>query len=61
VGLSDREGADIGMGVVKGSAEDMIEVRSPVAAGTIARIVPGLLCLNDSFAERPAAAQPLHM
>jgi len=52
VGLSDPEGNDIGMGLLKGAADDAIEVLSPVAAGPIARIVPGLLCLDDNYAER---------
>jgi polynucleotide 5'-hydroxyl-kinase GRC3/NOL9 len=54
VGLSDPEGTDIGMGVVKGAAGETIDVLSPVAAGTIARIIPGLLCLDDNFTERSA-------
>jgi polynucleotide 5'-hydroxyl-kinase GRC3/NOL9 len=60
VGLINPDGTDIGMGVVKGAAEEMIEVLSPVATGTIARVVPGLLCLDENFAERPVKAQPLH-
>jgi polynucleotide 5'-hydroxyl-kinase GRC3/NOL9 len=55
VGLSDPEGTDIGMGLLKGTPDDLIEVLSPVAAGTIARIIPGLLCLDDDFDERPAS------
>jgi polynucleotide 5'-hydroxyl-kinase GRC3/NOL9 len=51
VGLSDPDGTDIGMGLLRGAADDTIEVLSPVAAGKIARIIPGLLCLDDHCAE----------
>ncbi len=51
VGLSAPDGTDIGMGLLRGATDDTIEVLSPVAAGKIARIIPGLLCLDDRFAE----------
>jgi len=54
VGLSDPDGADIGMGLLRSAASHMIEVLAPVAAGKIARIIPGLLCLDDNFTERSA-------
>jgi polynucleotide 5'-hydroxyl-kinase GRC3/NOL9 len=54
VGLSDSDGNDIGMGLLKGAAGEMIEVLSPAASATIARIIPGLLCLDEDFAERSA-------
>jgi hypothetical protein len=52
VGLTNTGGTDIGMGLLRGAADDMIEVLSPVASGNIARIVPGLLCLDVDYAER---------
>jgi len=58
VGLSDCEGTDIGMGLLKDAADETVHVLSPVAAGAVARIVPGLLRLDENFAERPVAAQP---
>jgi polynucleotide 5'-hydroxyl-kinase GRC3/NOL9 len=54
VGLTDPDGNDSGMGLVQGAADDTIEVLSPVRAESIARIVPGLLCLDGDFAERSA-------
>ena len=54
VGLSDPDGSDIGMGLLKGASNDTIEVLAPVATGKMARIVPGLLCLNDNFTEKSA-------
>lgn len=60
VGLSDREGTDIGIGVLWNAVGETIDVLSTVAAGTIARAVPGLLCLDENFAERPVPTQPPH-
>ncbi|KFG68027.1 Clp1/GlmU family protein [Microvirga sp. BSC39] len=54
VGLADPDGNDIGMGLMKDAPDHMIAVLSPVAAGSIARIVPGLLRLDDNFTERSA-------
>ena len=54
VGLSDPQGTDIGMGLLKAAAGETVHVLSPVAAANIARIVPGLLCLDENFAERSA-------
>jgi polynucleotide 5'-hydroxyl-kinase GRC3/NOL9 len=54
VGLSDRDGSDIGMGLLKGAADDTIDVLAPVAPEKITRIALGLLCLDDKFTEKSA-------
>jgi hypothetical protein len=48
------------MGLLRGAEGETLEVLSPVGARNIAGVVPGLLCLDGNFGERPAATQPLH-
>jgi polynucleotide 5'-hydroxyl-kinase GRC3/NOL9 len=58
VGISDLEGTDIGMGVLRGVGGEMLEVLSPAGAGSIDRLLPGLMCLDENFAERSVPTRP---
>ena len=57
LGLTDAQENDLGLGLLTGASGGMfLNVLSPVARRGIAGITPGLLCLDENFAETSAPA-----
>lgn len=54
LGLADRQDSNQALGILLGSpSPDLIEVLTPAPPTGVGRIVPGSLCLDENFAERP--------
>jgi polynucleotide 5'-hydroxyl-kinase GRC3/NOL9 len=58
VGLSDEEGIDLGLGLLKGADGETLEVLSPIEGSTVARVTPGVVRLDGNFAEVSARLEP---
>jgi polynucleotide 5'-hydroxyl-kinase GRC3/NOL9 len=59
VGLSSGAGHDLGLGLLLNRAEgEVLEVLSPVAEDDVGQVLPGLLILDEDFAEKHLPASP---
>ncbi len=58
VGLSDGEGNDLGLGLLKGADGETLAVLSPIDGSTVARVTPGVVRLDEKFAEASARPEP---
>ena len=59
LGLSGGAGHDLGLGLLLNHAEsDVLEVLSPVAEDEVVQVLPGLLILDEDFAEEHLPARP---
>ena len=59
LGLSREAGGDLGLGLLlRRAAGDVLEVLSPVSDDDVVQVLPGLLILNEDFAEEHVPASP---
>jgi len=58
VGLSDGDGNDLGLGLLKGADGETLAVLSPMEGSAVARVIPGVVRLDETFAEISARPEP---
>jgi polynucleotide 5'-hydroxyl-kinase GRC3/NOL9 len=59
LGLSREAGGDLGLGLLLRRPEgDVLEVLSPVSEDDVVQVLPGLLILDEDFAEKHVPASP---